>query len=221
MAKAAMAAAVAQLMGGRLTFGEFLRATRQDWERMGRYLMRRWVAPPGVELADVVQELHVGAYRAIGTYDPTRSANPTAYVVFSAIDKAKKWLHKQRGANLHGNSDSAPGVLPTPISWMASKGGEETGIERAERLWLHADAKAERVAETAQEWDQAVASAPEDVRVALLGLQLYQGEPRETARGLYADTRLRLVCRLGCEADAHRLVRRAVRYAVASVDADA
>lgn len=100
--------AVLSLRDGRTTFDEFTRATKGRWQSLALYIMRRWQLPPAVEPQDVIQELLLGAWRAVWKYDASRGASPSRYVVWNAVDYAKKKAHKMRGANMH-SPDNSPG----------------------------------------------------------------------------------------------------------------
>lgn len=108
------------LYAGRTTFQEFALATRAHWERLALYIARRWRAPEWHSVEDVVQELLLGAWVSVWNYDPAKSVSGdiASYLVWNAVDKAKKKQHKARGATLHGNADGATGhaLAERPIS---------------------------------------------------------------------------------------------------------
>lgn len=108
-----------QMWEGKITFAKFWELTASHWRGLAAMLMRRWKAPEWVEREEIEQELMLGAWIAMTKYDPKRSADPAAYVVWNAVDKAKKKLHKIRGAVLHGNPDSAPGQWEVPFSHLS------------------------------------------------------------------------------------------------------
>lgn len=112
---------VRALHDGRVTFNDFARSTRAHWERLALYIARRWRTPEWFAPADIVQELLLGAWLAVWKWDPARgggAASLAKYVVWNAVDKAKKKAHKARGAVLSGNADASPGraLLERPIS---------------------------------------------------------------------------------------------------------
>jgi DNA-directed RNA polymerase specialized sigma24 family protein len=92
---------------GEMTFDQLARETRGHWERLAEYLGRRWRLPGWVAREDVVQDLLLGAWEAIWHYKEGRSSIE-GYVVWNACDKAKKRLHRHRGAKLHRKADSNP-----------------------------------------------------------------------------------------------------------------
>jgi DNA-directed RNA polymerase specialized sigma24 family protein len=92
-----------------LGFSQFAISTRKHWERMAEYLARRWRLPQWATGEDLVQDLLLGAWEAVWKYEPTRGATLAGHVTYSACDKAKKRLHRYRGANLHRRADHNPG----------------------------------------------------------------------------------------------------------------
>lgn len=114
---------VERLREGRSTYEEFALATRRRWESMAAWLMRRWRVPGWVEPIDVVQELLLGAWVGVWAYEPGRGTRSLSeHVVYTACDKAKKKMHKARGAKLHGNPDNEDGHLDVPYSHFGEAG---------------------------------------------------------------------------------------------------
>lgn len=87
-----------QLMRGELAFTKFARETDSDWQRLAGYLYNRWPLPMAIEVDDVKQELLVGSWQVVEGFDPSRGKTLLEYVVFNSVDRAKRWLHKQRSA---------------------------------------------------------------------------------------------------------------------------
>jgi DNA-directed RNA polymerase specialized sigma24 family protein len=105
-----------RLRDGRSTYGEFARETRERWVAMARWLMRRWRVPGWVDVEDVVQELMIGAWRGCFEYQEGRGTRSLGgHVEYVATDKAKKRMHKWRGALLHGNPDAEDGHMDVPF----------------------------------------------------------------------------------------------------------
>lgn len=109
---------------GRTTFGEYLAATKARWESVAGWLMNRWRGPVWVDKADVLQDLYLGAWTGVWGHDDNHtmkngrdSHRPLhMHVEYTAIDKAKKRLHKVRGAKLCGNADSAKSRMDVAFS---------------------------------------------------------------------------------------------------------
>jgi hypothetical protein len=209
-------AALQKLASGKLQYRDFARVTRGDWCAMAQYLMRMWRLPQGVEVEDVVQELHIGVLHAVRTHDPARG--PLAqYVVFGACTQAKKWLHQQRGAGLHGNPGRRLSNFAEPFSSLGRADGD---VGLVPRVVLGArsmrDQQNTEAVEWCIEWERATRHAPTGrLRVAAQAVQTANGSCTEAAKAVYADVGLRLRFRLGHEGAARRLVREAVGYVAA------
>jgi hypothetical protein len=209
-------AALAKLRAGKMEYRDFARVTRGDWCAMAQYLMRMWRLPQGVEVEDVVQELHIGVLGALRTYDPARGPL-AAYVVFSACTKAKGWLHKQRGAGLHGNPGRRLSNFAEPFSLLARGDGD---VGMVPQVVLGAQSMRDRqnteAVEWCIEWERATCVAPTGrLRVAAQAVQTANGNCTAAAQAVYADVGVRLRYRLGHEGAARRLVRDAVGYVAA------
>jgi len=78
----------------------FYAAARDDYGRLAASLTRRWSLPAAVEVEDVVSEMFLATPRFVRDWDPGREgARPLVdYVVFNVVDKATKWIHRQRRA---------------------------------------------------------------------------------------------------------------------------
>lgn len=99
--------AVRALHDGRCTFGEFCFSTSKRWRRYAMYIAKRWRLPDWVELEELEQELLLGAWRAVFDFNPHYGTSLERYVVWNAIDKAKKRAHAMRGAAMGGSPDRA------------------------------------------------------------------------------------------------------------------
>lgn len=110
------------LRDGRMPSGRFYANTHALWERIARSLLRRWSAPKWVTIEDLAQELRLGAWDAVWRYEPAYAAGGTIgrFVIWNAIDHAKKKLHKMRGAKLSGDADRNPSRFETPLSTMSA-----------------------------------------------------------------------------------------------------
>lgn len=105
-----IATSAKNLFFGRITFDQFLVETNQDWQQIAKTLLSRWPAP--IEVEDVKQDLMMWAWIFFDKFDANRGVDLGRYLVFNAIDKAKKAIHVARGANRHGNADQAKSRLP-------------------------------------------------------------------------------------------------------------
>jgi len=194
--------ALHRLREGQLSFTDFATYTHNHWHRLAVHLYRRWKPPTGVDVEDVLQEVLLAAWQFVGTWDPEREVSLERYVVWNASDKAKKQLHKLRGAKLSGSSDRNP--------------------SRAEALTTNGDCLVEVSEDKLDErYGRAVdlARSAETVAEGLVLVRLARTwSVQATATSLYADPTTRLGLRLGSEASARRfvkgvLVRTAIRIA--------
>jgi hypothetical protein len=85
------------LRDGRITFDAFAQQTSTRWRYLAEQLLRRWRAPAAVEVADLQQELLIGAWAVLPRWQPARGTSVERYVIFNAMSQAKRWLHVQRG----------------------------------------------------------------------------------------------------------------------------
>lgn len=190
--------AIALLHDGRLDFTAFYRETLPSWERLARYLLRRWKAPAWVELDEVVQDLVLGAWESVWCYsEPLANGRPLHdFVQWNAVDKAKKKLHKMRGAKLSGNADSNPSHYETPLSSF------EATSEWLDGLLQHG-AEQHDIAERKQRIERACRTEAE--RRAIRALS-ETGDIIQGAILLFGDDEARQLCGLQTPRDAGRFV---------------
>ncbi len=180
------------LRKGAMPFAEFQSCTHEVWWRLAAHLYRKWKPPTGVDVADVYQELLLAAWQFVGTWDSTREVSLERYVVWNASDKAKKALHKLRGARLSGSSDRNPSR------------GETLTLNGECRVEVSVDedvltSRYERAKEIAREVP--IADAVVIIRLARTW------SVQATAFELYSNPQTRLALRFGNERAAHRFVR--------------
>ena len=133
---------VSALRDGRLTAHVFFTKTRAVWERLARYLLRRWRVPAWYSEEEVMQELMLAGYHFVWKYDPERSKGRTIarYVTWNALDKAKKEIHVVRQARLSGDADCNPSRIDRLFSTYEVppepqiEATQEEGIERQEAV---------------------------------------------------------------------------------------
>lgn len=82
---------------GEITSAEFLTRTQGDFQHLAEALIRGWDLPAAVDADDVAQELRRYAIEKVEDWDPARG-DLAKFCIFSASEKAKKWLHQQRRA---------------------------------------------------------------------------------------------------------------------------
>ena len=198
-----MRAQLEALGSGAITFDQFARATSDNWMRLAKGLIARWEVPPGVDAADVQQELLTAAWCAIERYDPDRGVAFSRFLVFNAFDRATKWLHKQRGTRVTH-------AARTPITFAAlgERGDwlEESIVDPSEPP----DAELERTDSLAS----ALADLECETQRIVLSLVIHtSGDVGEATRIILDDPKLRLVLHVTSEHQARKLIFRTLRKA--------
>jgi hypothetical protein len=128
----ALEAEARKLRDGWTTFDEYLRNTAARWSTIERWLLGKWATPAWVSGGDVRQDLYMGAWKGVWDWDPGHlvarrraSVRPLQkHIEYTAIDCAKKRIHKARKANLHGNADSNPSRMEVPFSSLVDAVGD-------------------------------------------------------------------------------------------------
>jgi hypothetical protein len=196
-------------------FTTFAGETAEDYDRMAATLYRRWPLPAAVEESDVRQELLLALVereggedtpRLVERWDPSRGNTLPQFVVFQSYAKAKRELHRQRGAlRLDGRN---PGRFPLAFS---SLGGERVDegddAERGREGVTDADQE-EQVerAEMVRGFRDLLGGQVE--REAFDALLLAGGCPDRAARMIDRDPGRSVRCRVGSEQEAAELVER-------------
>ena len=143
-----MRALILSCYRGESTFDEFVAGTMPYWQKAAADLMTRWDHPPAVEEDDLVQEMLLGAWKALQTVDPFLG-DPRRYVVFGAVKAARRWFHRQRGAygfaRTSGKNRSPEGRYPVAADWLDRVGQEP---ERSPQDEATAVLEAMRLAQT-------------------------------------------------------------------------
>jgi hypothetical protein len=193
------------LARGAIGFGEFARVTRGDWLKLAAHLMMKWTPPAGVTREDVSQELLLAAWLFVGQWDESRGVSLPRFVVWNAIDKAKKWLHKQRGAKRQRDNDE--GRFHRSVSSYCSESGQNWTITRLSVQYApEVGIDLERTVSALLEGSGGIRKA-----AALRAYLEASGDVIEAARRLYGDPAQRLLCRFGNDQAAVIAVRAAER----------
>ncbi len=191
-----------ELAAGIIDFGSFVARTRLHWKRFATALFRRWTLPPAVTTEDVEQEMLLAAYRLWPRFKP-ELAEPAAYLVFHAHAKALKWMHKQRGAGLHGCPERRSSICPTPASWLDRD--DRAFLDRLVSPFAATDSRA--IAEqTARLFADAVADENETIVLKALGS--CDGDVELAAGALYSCAGTRAALWLTSEAKARRATKK-------------
>lgn len=208
---------------GKIDLNQLLRSIDGVLRDVSASMLRHWRCPPAVSVDDVVQEMRIGVVVALRRYDPGRPkvAELHSFVMYFAYDKAKKWLHKQRGACLHGNPDSAVGRMHVLECQLRPLMGTEEPATLDQVRGARAMPAQEATVDREQAVRSALASATSArVRWALLALAAARRESIESVHGwrraavqvLYGDCDVRLRLRMGNERSAERAVDAALRH---------
>jgi DNA-directed RNA polymerase specialized sigma24 family protein len=188
---------------GRATFDAFVVRTRATWERLAEMIARRWALPAWVTHDDVVQDLLLGAWEAMWRWDAARTRSIERFLVWCAVDKAKKRAHKARGAERHRGADGNPGRYERPLSAFDDENDPLTTLATAPEQ------------DALISWDAMVDRARVYCRSAaeVRAVQALAAEysVRAAALRLYTDPRMRVECRLASPGHAERWVSQVVR----------
>lgn len=202
---------------GAITFRALVEATKSEYTSMACYLMRRWTPPMWMVPDDLVQELYFGTHLVLPKFDAKRGKTIGQFVVFNSMSRAKRALHKARGAKLSGCADKNPSHIDRPFASF----GEE-GEALVESL-LADEPAAEQIMIAMQDRNEHVAralGACEDTHEEIAILAIAQGgDVHAGARVLYDDFRTRVSLRLGSEEHALRYVVRAASAVADRLDA--
>lgn len=195
------------LRAGSLSFNNFEAATRRDWTLLARYLTRKWPLPAGVDDEDVRQELLLGCWQVLPNFDPSRGVSVQRYCVFNAIDRAKRWIHKQRAAK--SRRDKSPSRHALVFSTLTEY--QTQSIDYA----LCVQPVQERVAECKSRYG-AVVDGCESERdeVCIVAFVEAKGNIDGAVSLLYDDADTRRVHRFGCREEARRAIWRAASRVV-------
>ena len=117
-----------RLRDGEITFTQFVLATRPQWERLAGRVLSRWKIPPSADVEDLVQEMLMAIPALLEQWDPGRGVKLNRYVVWSAMNRAKIYVHKQRCAPLRNGDRNAsrfalPQAMLGDLTWQRAIDG--------------------------------------------------------------------------------------------------
>lgn len=101
-----------QVRDGLLSFDRFVAKTSSTWQKMATNLSYRWRIPAGVTADDICQEVLLGVWDSIHEWDSSRGVEIEQFVKWSARNRAKRWIHVQRGATYHPDRDRVESRFP-------------------------------------------------------------------------------------------------------------
>lgn len=204
-----------QLRQGQISFDRFARMTADYWKAQAVKQLARWAHPTDVAPEDLVQVMLMEAWIRSTTFDPAKGGTAPAaygrYLVWNAIDKAKKYLHRVRGAA--GARYNAPSRYARPFSSFVVDGEDDSFLpQRIERaVSFDPTVQVERCMDVDVLTDQAIQRAPDDATAcALAALKLSGYDPDQAAERLHRDRYCRVVHELPTRLSAERLIERVI-----------
>jgi hypothetical protein len=200
----------------RRDFDIFWRETRRTWRGMAQRLYLRWTPPAGCSPDDVEQELSMAVWNLLdeGKYDVTKGRTLADYLVFNACNRAKYWLHQQRGASLHGNRDKNPTRAPISVDTQYAAQPDRPHKGAA---FVLARMRTEATQEHEADRRLRLLNILDDCtnlreRFALVSLYFHGGNEQRAAQYIYNDQNIRQLCRFGSEQQALTSVRRTIHH---------
>jgi hypothetical protein len=201
---------------GVIDFDEFARRTQEYWRAQAFRVLARWTHPADVEPADLVQQMLLEAWIRVGKYDPAKYSiedTPRAFarhMVWNAIDKAKKWLHRTRGVRT--GTQRSRHARPLSSYEVRSSDGDTYMPGIFEECMAHDPTdRTEQCIDLLVIADRAIHAAPTEAQsAALAALKLTRFDHASAAEKLYRDSYCRLSFNLESRAHAERLIERAV-----------
>ena len=180
-----------RLYNGELSFEAFVLQTKGYWRKHAARLISKWDVPPSVSVDDLVQEMLMSCWTLLDSYEPDKS-ELHRYIIFNAINSAKRWMNKQREAKYY--MDKSVSRYPQlygdldDIKGLSSKSIQEEVLTRLEKLDLAINIK------------------------ELLILYHLSNTPSIdiVANNLYSNPSIRYAMRFNSLSDARRIVYRSV-----------
>lgn len=207
--------ALDELRAGRIDFTEFVGETRMRWRCLAQNIMRHWRTPSWMSLEDIEQELYVAAWRFVWKFQEGRGPSLARYVVYNAFDKAKKKVHKARGASLSGNADSNRDNIEKVFgAWGEDADGFVDAILNVPAWQIDYVARVEAV-------EQAQAKCVTVTEKLVVGAFAGSDSVIDVAMLLYSEAATRLACEFSSELHACRVVERTVKLLTARFEAAA
>jgi hypothetical protein len=208
---------------GEMQLSECLKLVQPTLLPMATSLRRRWTPSAAFDVEDVQQEMMLALVTALQKYR-ARWGNSTVardkkgpradlgnYCMYYIHDKAKKRLHKERGANLHGNSDKNKSRIPKFFDDVSrpKMGDAPRAIETVVKALVVAPVQ-DAAVENHEVWTRILRKSKSSaVKWGMLALQHANGEKVLAAKALYSDPKVRLHLQLGCERDAEKVIAKA------------
>lgn len=203
MVKEEMNDALLRVRLGQMSFDAFARASLENWRGRARGLLRAWKVPAWLTLDDVVQDLLIAAWRLVAGWNPLLGTTIEEFVVWNAVDIAKKRIHKARlGKRPHRGEEKMRSCFERPASSMGREGEEESAGEHIfDRLAAPSDQHETLVLRRAC-GDAKASSTTMQELIAVQAIEVMDGDVIAAASLLYEDVDARFICELGSERQA-------------------
>lgn len=198
------------LKDGKISFDEFARRTDHEWQRLAARIYRKWRTPKGVEVADIVQELKLSAWKNSTTWIQTnrfpRAGNSMvleAYVVWMACREAERWVHQQRNAKRR--SAHAPGRYD--VAWTDFSKGDQLVTEDN---YLFENATSETIVIGIEALSDVIECLETEAERLAVYAWLTMGSVEQAAAYLESDAKRRSALNLWTDGAARRLVKQSL-----------
>jgi DNA-directed RNA polymerase specialized sigma24 family protein len=207
--------ALEELYRGQMSFTEFARITKPRWSALAGYIARRWRQPLWSSVEDLEQELLMGAWQYVWRFEPCMGVRIERFVIYNAVDRAKKAAHRTRGASLSGSADRNPSHIERPFASWSEEG------EHALEAMLADEPTQTRVLEQRDSLEGALAACRAPGERAVVEGLLRTGSLLECALALYQDPTTRLAWRFNSEDHAFWVVEQLAATIADRLDAAA
>lgn len=201
-------AACEALRKGEIRFDAFAVRSRNYWVAHATKILHRWKVPSDVGVDDLVQVMLLEAWMRSDTWEPGRAAF-RAYLVWNAINQAKCYVHKCRGAK--GGRGTSESRFPMSFTSLAHQGDDEPSQIDA----IHDPRESiEQVISVKEIIDTAIVSAETTQKASALAAYKLGGYDLSLAAdALFED----VFCRLTYHVRDRRHASRLIASAVASI----
>lgn len=175
-------------------------AAMVEWKRHADRLWRKWSLPPVVSSEDLLQELLMAAWHFHRLWDPDGGIPHRVWVFTGAINRAKSWIHAQRGALRRSAYN--------PSRYHVSAG--EDGVQDS----VQQEAIQHRVVEVSMRIEDLINRSPDERSLACAkALRDHVGNFEAAARKI-SEPSERLRLRIDSKKHARAVLRRFARQAI-------
>lgn len=173
-------------------FDSFVRSTGRMWQWWANRLTRRDV-PAWFDVDDARQELLIEAWRSAGRWSEDGGARASTWIAQSAIRATRKAVMRARGVNRHTWRWDDPGRYDVATGEIDA---DAVSVDAVQEDGLMGEALIREIAD-----EHGLVAA-----IVVQAIALADGDLLRAATILYADPDARLLCRVGSEDAARRVV---------------